>query len=171
MMNRGQQSETLPRWFSRPAPVDGLQASLFTEELDAVLAALRVSRDELARWHARGWTSIGPDYDNELEQEQVNEIRFVRDVSRSGLNDAIVEALFDELPRPMNFDPASVGYSFSLGWVQVVPREEPSVEQLIDEHLDEWLAHLVQEDVERLRSLRDQVDSLIVEADSANEDE
>jgi hypothetical protein len=70
----------------------------------------------------------------------------------------------------MNFDPATVGYSFSLGWVQVVPREEPSVEELFDEHLDDWLARLAQEDVERLRSLREQVESLIAEAESTADD-
>ena len=170
MMNRDQQSETLPRWFKRPAPVDPVQASLFAERLDTVLAALRVSRDELARWYQRGWTSIDPECTGELEQPQADEIRFMRDVLRSGLNDATVEALFNELPRPMNFDPVTVGYSFSLGWVQVVPREGPSVEELFDEHLDEWLAHLAQEDVERLRSLRDQVESLIAEAESADDE-
>lgn len=169
-MNRNQQSETLPSWFKRPASVHPIQPSLFTERLDAVLAGLRVSRDELARWHQRGWVSIGPDCDDELEQTHVNELRFVRDVIRSSLNDATVEKLFAELPRPMNFDPATVGYSFSIGWVQAVLRKEPSVDELFDEHLEEWLAQLAQEDLEPLRRLRDHVESLIVEAEGAGDD-
>lgn len=171
MMDRYRGVDELPPSLKRPASVHDVQQSLFTERLDAVLAGLKVSRDELARWNERGWTSIGPDCDDELEQAQVNEIRFVRDVTRSGLNDATVEGLLSELPRPMNFDPLTVSYNFAIGWVQTLPPEEPSIEELFDEHLDEWLASLAQENLERLRSLRDQVDSLIGDAEGTHQDE
>jgi hypothetical protein len=165
MLNRKYDREVLPPWFTRPEPIRSWQVSLFTDRLDDVMAALKVNTDELARWRERRWISVSPEPAERLEQPQVNEIRFVRDVARSGLNDAIVDALFADLPRPMNFDPGSVAYNFGFGWVAVATREEPDTQTFIEEHLDEWLELVAQDDVERLRALRERLDSLIGAAD------
>src|SRR4051812_46472745 len=63
--------ERLPAWFARPEPFDVWQTSLFAEQLDDVLAALRVNPDELARWSDRGWVSFGPELSDRLEQPHV----------------------------------------------------------------------------------------------------
>ena len=157
---------SFPQWFTSVDSLTAWQASLFTETMDDVLATLRVSSDELDRWHQRGWTSFGSDFAEELDEPHVNEIRFVRDVVRAGLNDAMVAALFSELPKPMNFDPLRVAYSFSLGWVQSVIRKEPDVYDLIETHLDDWLSQVAANDVDRLRLLRDRLDELIVSTEA-----
>jgi hypothetical protein len=158
-------AEALPAWFTRPKPLDVWQTSLFAEQLNDVLAALRVSPDELARWSDRGWVSFGPEFSDRLEQPHVDEIRFVRDVTRSGLSDAMVQVLLTGLPRPMNFDPATIAYSFSLGWVQAVIPEEPDAPELIHQHLDDWLVSLANDDIAELRDLRERIDGLIAEVD------
>lgn len=152
----------LPAWFQRPRPACSHQRYLFGEKMQDVLAELRVSTDELARWHTQGFVSFGPEPSRELEPYAIDEIRFVRDVVRSGLSDAQIDRLFAELPRPMNFDPDAVAYSFSLGWVAAVPTENPDPKEVVDEHLDDWLADLdVEANQGRLTELRDQITTLL----------
>ena len=155
-------SDNLPPWFGRVSSVESAQGSLFADELPVVLAALRVSEDALARWHKQGWVSFGPDRQSALEPQDVNEIRFVRDVVRSGLSDAYIAELFGQLPRPLNFCPDEVPYCFSLGWVMAGPTPEPDVIEIMNEHVDDWLEHLaVSEDQDRLVELRNRIDRLL----------
>jgi hypothetical protein len=158
--------EVLPPWFERPQTVTPWQESLFTDRLDEVLAALRVSSDDLARWRDRRWVSFGPDFTEGLEEPHVNEIRFVRDIARTGFSDAVIDAMLADLPRPMNFDPASVAYSFSLGWVQGVVADKPSVQAMMETHLDDWLLSLEADD---LKAFRDRLDELIAATGAADE--
>lgn len=154
--------ENLPPWFERVTPVESPQRVLFPEDLDAVLAGLKVSHDTLGRWHQRGWVSFGPDRRAPLEPHDVNEIRFVRDVARSGLSDAHVAELLEQLPRPNNFDPDEVAYSFSLGWVWAGPVPPPDPHHFVDEHLDDWLDHLAaNEDQSRLVGLAQRIGDLV----------
>ena len=132
-------SDNLPPWFERVAPVGDVQGSLFTDVLFAVLAVMRVSEDELGRWHNQGWVSFGADRQSSLEPHEVNEIRFVRDVVRSGMSDAYIAELLSQLPRPLNFSPDEVAYSFSLGWVRAGPVSEPDPNDIVDEYVEDWL--------------------------------
>ena len=100
---------------------------------------------------------------------QVNEIRFVRDVVRSGLSDAQIEYSFAQLPRPMDFDLAQVAYSFMLGWVMGAPR--PTPEDVIQDH---HLAELAKaENAERLIELKEQIEGLLerIAPPETNEDD
>ena len=153
----------LPPWFERPRPELTRQLTLFAAAVSEILASLRVSTDELARWHNKGWMSFGPERTSELQPGDVGEIRFVRDVVRSGLTDAQIDRLFAELPRPMNFDPDAVAYSFSLGWVAAMPpAPEADPIEVVDEHLDDWLADLdVDANQGRLIELRDRITTLL----------
>jgi hypothetical protein len=160
--------ERLPEWFMRPVSAGAHQVTLFPDQLDEVLADLRISTDDLCRWHARGWVSFGPDFNEAVQPWDLNELRFVRDVVRSGLTDAQVAARLDELPRPMDFDPATVAYSFSLGWVQAIPPYEPDVSEFMDEHLDEWLQELSENDRDRLIELRERVNDIIATSEEAD---
>lgn len=151
----------LPPWFQRVTSVGDAQCALFPEELATTLATLRVSEDDLGRWAKRGWVSFGPDRQSPLEPHEVNEIRFVRDVMRSGLPDAMIAELLGQLPRPFNFDPDEVAYSFSLGWVLAGPLpEDPS--DVVEQHIDDWLDNVAaNEDEPRLSELRDKIDDLL----------
>lgn len=161
----------LPPWFVRPQPVDCGQSTLFPRSLPAALASLSVSPDELGLWHGKGWVSFDQHRSNPLEEWDVHEIQFVRDVVRSGLTDAKIAVLFEQLPRPMNFHADAVAYSFSLGWV--APRIEPAADPLdvVEEHLDTWIETLLEEGKRsRLEELRDRlVESLA--SGSATEDQ
>jgi len=152
----------LPPWFERPISSDDRQHTLFQRPLPGVLAELHVSADELQRWHAVEWVSFGPDRPEPLEHRHVNEIRFVRDVVRFGLPDAITAVHFEQLPRPMNFNPHAVAYSFSLGWVMARTEPEPDPSDVVDEHIDEWLAELAEAgDRERLEETQTHIEDLL----------
>ena len=75
-------TDGLPHWFTRPSPAYEMQRTLFPEEPTTVLAALRVSDDELARWNAKRWVSFGPQRIERMEPWHVHEVQFVRDVVR-----------------------------------------------------------------------------------------
>lgn len=152
----------LPPWFDKPHPTRDRQPCLFASRLPDALSALRVSVDELARWRSRGWVSFGVDHAGPIEEWHLNELRFVRDVMRSGLTDAQVDHLLGQLPQPTNFNCDAVAYSFSLGWVMVRPR--PDYDEVVNEHVDEWLGGLAEEaDVPRLTELRDRINRLLVQ--------
>ena len=162
------QRQCLPSWFVRPGTVEYRQATLFPPPLPEVLAELCVSADDLVRWHERGWVSFGKDRIEPLEPWDADEIRFVRDVVRSGLDDAYLNRLFAGLPRPMNFDPDAVAYSFSYGWVAVRPFPEPDPSEIVDEHVEDWLCELAeQEEYDRLRGLRDRIHELLAEGEDS----
>ena len=163
--------DRLPPWFQKPDSIECRQSTLFPDELPDVLATLRVSADDLTRWHTRGWVSFGPDLSLGLESWHVNEIRFVRDVVRSGLLDAQIEHLFRQLPRPMNFDPATVAYSFSLGWVMVNPPEELDPDEVMPEHIGDWLVTMADAgELEQLIALRDRIEGLLEAEKHPDED-
>jgi hypothetical protein len=164
-------SEHLPPWFKRVTPVESAQRSLFPEGLPVVLATLRVSEDELGRWSERGWVSFGPDRQTALELQDVNEIRFVRDVARSGLSDAYIAELLEQLPRPLNFSPDEVAYSFSLGWVWVEPVTEPEPSEIVEQYVDDWLEDLAaHQDADRLGELRDRIDQLLTTLENGGQE-
>lgn len=163
--NQARDPSGVPSCFVRPQSDSMVQRSLFPEDLSVVLARLSVSGDELGRWHERGWLSFGPNRTAPLETWDVNEIRFVRDITRSGLSDALVERLLSALPRPMNFDPARIAYSFLYGWVMA-----PDEREVIDAHVDGWIEGLAEEgDVERIRDLERRIADALVAASTAAE--
>lgn len=157
----------LPEWFARPQPEhESQQRSLFEVRLDHLLIRLGVSEDECRRWHDRGWISFDPTPDmlvDETGGPHLNEIVFVRDVVRCGLSDAQVEYMFGMLPKPYNFNPSSISFSFRYGWVEVAPY--PAAETLIEDNLDDWLSELADAgDVDRLQELRDRIEDWLKEA-------
>lgn len=149
----------LPYWLTRPAPHTKTQPSLFRISLDEALMRLRISPDELTRWHAKGWTSFGAsgglDVD-EFDDPKTWELCFVRDIVRSGLTDAQIAWLLETLPRPFAFNPDRIAFSFLHGWIEVVPCREP--ETSIDGVLDLWLETC---DEGQLLSLRDKIEELL----------
>jgi hypothetical protein len=154
--------DRLPPWFLKPQPASETQPTLFPEKLSVVLAKLRVSEDDLARWHERQWISFGPSRKAPLETYDVHQVQFVRDVVRSGLADSQIEGLFNALPRPMTFDPNAVTYSFSLGWVMAKTDPQPDPYEIVQDHVEPWLSYLAESgDKERLAGLRGQIDELL----------
>lgn len=164
-------AQELPHWFQKANLSATQQLSLFTEALPDVLATLRISSDELTRWHQRRWVSIGPDRREPLQPFEVDELQFVRDVVRSGLPDAFIARLFSELPRPMAFDPRAIAYSFTLGWVVANTDPPPAPDDVVNDHLDTWLTTLAEDrERDRLTELRDRIEELLASVPADDEE-
>lgn len=148
-MNAHNSNAELPECWSRPYPDS--QRTLFAEATDQALAALKVSRDDVRRWQALGWISFDVDEMDCIDWPYISEIEFVRNIARSGLLDAQVSALVENLPKPFRFVRQEVAYHFIYGWV-VPTRHDPY--DVIEENLHEWIDDLAErEDVQRLTQL------------------
>lgn len=90
--------DPLPRNWERPH--QDLQRTLFSRPTVEALAEMKVSPDDLQRWHSMGWISFTPKETDVIEQPQENEVRFVRNLARSGLSDAQINHFLQELPKP-----------------------------------------------------------------------
>lgn len=145
----------LPPGLMRPQPTINHQPCLFRVTLAEALARLSVSADDLRRWHGRGWLSFDENMDealDEFDDPKSFEIQIVRDVVRSGLSDVQIESLLAKLPKPFAFNPERLAFSFRHGWVYVKPPVEiPEPSEVIEEHLDEWMAQCDEETLEELR--------------------
>jgi hypothetical protein len=157
-------TDKLPPSLSHPEPITSNQGNLFRVSLLVVIARLGVSPDELRRWHGRGWLSFDEKTNellDEFDDSRILEIQIVRDVARSGLTDAPIEVLFCRLPKPFAFDPDRLVYSFRHGWVIAEPPVEvPDSSEVIEEHIDAWIAGC---DRATLECLRDQISDAIIE--------
>lgn len=159
--------DRLPHWFTRPVPHTASQPSLFTERLDEVLARQRVSTDELRRWAEQGWISFDLGMSEGLEEWHVNEIRFVRDVLRSGLAQAQAAQLLSELPRPLSFSPEQVAYSFTLGWVAAADTTPGEPEEVAYE----WIEELESDgSADELRALQERIEAALKSVSEEPED-
>src|SRR5262245_34835359 len=101
--------------WERPAADD--QRTRFKQQTDNALAELRVSRDEIRRWHQLGWISFEVDALAELDEPEKSEIAFVCSIARSGLSEAQVSVFLGELSKPYKYAPDRVAYHFVFGWV------------------------------------------------------
>ena len=113
-----------PPDFERPHRVEavhGDQLSLFPELTAKTLANARVSYDEAERWRDLGWVSSDVAAFEQLLDNQVAELIFVRNIARSGLTDAQINALFAELPRPYEYRSDHTAYCFAIGWCISAP--------------------------------------------------
>ena len=131
------------------------QLSLFPRRRDKTLAILRVSLDDAAHWQQVGWLSYDAAALETLEDNQIAELVFIRDIARSGLPYPFVTELLGELERPYAYSPETTAYSFSAGWVEVV---FPDMDEMVDQHLDSWVQEKVAEgDEETLSALADSI--------------
>jgi hypothetical protein len=156
----------LPKCWERPT--SDLQAYLFGDSTEDVLATLKVSRDDVKRWKAKGWVSFNIDEMDSLDWAYSHEIEFVRDVARSGLLDAQIDSLLEPLPKPYRFSPHDTAYSFVFGWV-VPARDDPF--EVIENNLDDWIGDLADRgDLDRLQQIADkiaeQIEALQTEEDT-----
>ncbi|MGI6418468.1 MAG: hypothetical protein ACOX1P_22700 [Thermoguttaceae bacterium] len=154
-----------PPWFEYPCPTRDRQRRLFGSDLHAVLVRLQISSDEVARWHAKGWLSFRDLEDSPIDEfrdPRVWELTIVRDIVRSGLADAQIECLLDNLPKPFAFDPDSLAFSFRHGWVEVVLRRFRDPDDVVEEHLDSWLDDC---DEDRLRELKERIEELLEQSE------
>lgn len=142
---------SLPPWIVQSNGYGRPEPDLFPEDLHTALAGIQVSLDEARRWHERGWFPFA--LDDQLHPLAVNHLRFVRDVVRSGLEDAQVAHLMGRLPKGILTGPERTTYSFSYGWVEATQQEAETLD--LDEAIDQLAEN---EDWDRLRELRDQID-------------
>lgn len=159
----GPEMKDIPSWFKRPMSSVARQLKLFVPPLDEVLVELQVSRDELRRWHKEGWLSFDPNLEEESGVDRQDEIGFLRDVIRSGLSDVQLRYLLNLLPKPFDYDPRRIAFSFSLGWIEGV--EGPDSDQVIHDRLDLWLKELAEAgEVEVLQNFGKRIAKLVERA-------
>ena len=131
------------------------QLSLFPSSRDEVLVKVKVSLDDMARWRERGWISYDVAALDTLEDHEIAEMMFVRDVARSGLSDAYVTALLSELAKPYAYPPFTTAYSFSYGWVQV---SFPDMDEMMINYFDSWIEERSgRHELERLEDVQSRV--------------
>jgi hypothetical protein len=107
-----------------------------------MIAAERVSVDDMRRWKAAGLLSFDAELDSEIDllhNPKIHELRFIRDLLRSGLSDSQIEWLLAQLPKPYAFNPDRIAFSFRHGWVIAAAIVEPDPYEMIEEPLDTWL--------------------------------
>lgn len=142
------------------------QLTLFRHSMDVALANAGVSRDEMRRWHRRGWLSF--DYQpidvQTYDDPQINELLFVRDVVRSALSDVQIRQVLRQCPRPLYYHPDFLVYHFRYGLVECLP--QPSTDDLIGNDLDTWLEN---QDRDTLTALREQIDEMLQAQEDSDE--
>ncbi len=144
-------------------PVQLYQRTLFPESIDDALARLHVSPDDVDRWHGWGWLSLGGEpLPSQLDEPQLCELEFVRDLARSGLSNAQVNEWTADLRKPFRYNPRDTACCFSLGWVHIgLEPEEPDVVALVEENVDGWLRETADEgDFERLAEIAELIREL-----------
>jgi hypothetical protein len=162
--------EPLPRHWERPHQHDYLQRTLFSRPTLEALAEMKVSPDDLLRWHSMGWISFNLKETDVIEQPQEDEVRFVRNLARSGLSDAQINHLLQELPKPYSFygEPA---FHFEYGWIvpSVPSREDPF--DVVSENVDDWLEDLANDGkTARLEELASKINELLDQGETADEE-
>ncbi len=143
----------LPKWWTRPVP--NCQRTLLPQDKHQALADLRVTENDLRKWHSRGWISFDVDTVAQLDEPDMWEVQFVRNLALSGLADFQIAQLLEPLPKPYCFDPRYVVFHFEYGWVEPVEQDQFDV---IEENVADWI-----EDIGARRSLRrlEEIKSLI----------
>jgi hypothetical protein len=136
------------------------------------LSELRVTNNDLRRWHHRDWISFDVDTMEELDQPHQWEVEFVRNLAVSGLADVQITQLLEELPKPYAFDPCDVVYHFGYGWVRPV-REDPF--EVIGGNFTDWIEDLGEQQnlskLEEIASLvADQIELLTEPSDDGEEE-
>ena len=170
--SRVRKDDDLPAWFVRPKKRGGIQATLFPEDVHEVLARLKISPDDLARWDQNEWVSFDSNTTHLLGPEQIHEIIFVRDLVRSGLPDAFLKVLLEQLPKPLAVDPNQIAFSFTHGWVLPAFTREPDLWEHIEENVEAWLDQLAEDGQnDRLVELREKIGALIASTDDSDEEE
>lgn len=156
--------EQLPPVWQRP--ILDTQPTLFPQPAAEVLAELHVSFDDAQRWSKVGWLSFEAIGRTEIDEPEQRELRFVRNIARSGLSDSQVNQLLSQLRKPYCYDPESTAYHFRYGWVS--PRWSHPF-PVIEQHLTNWIDYLVSVgDLGPLDDLRGYIDEQL---DDASDDE
>ena len=160
-----------PEPWHRPTQI--LQRTLFPYPAEEALARASVSRDDIERWRELDWISFAVDALTTLDDPELSELLFIRNIARSGLSDEQIDTFLEELPKPYRYDPQRTAYNFAWGWVEApaIPGT-CHVDAFIEEHLSHWIAEKAEEgDSDRLHHLLSEVFEKLRPSASTNEDE
>jgi len=153
--------------WARPHP--DTHPRLFGTPTEEVLADLRVTREDVKRWHELGWLSFDVDPTAELQEQHEKEIRFVRHLAVSGMSSAQINEILEKLRKPYAYEPDSMAYHFTHGWV--VPRIGDAFD-VVDEHVSGWISELASGgEIGRLEQLAAEIAGAIEELDENGEDD
>jgi hypothetical protein len=116
----------------------------------------------MENWRVLGWISYDVRRLDALDESQVSELAFVRNIARSGLTRIQVDMFLEGLAKPYCYDPSRVAYSFAHGWVQ-----RPDLPATVELHaymrdnIDAWITAL--ED-SRNRAMLDRLGTSVIKA-------
>ena len=163
-------STTLPKWWTRPVP--NCQRTLFPQDKQQALADLRVTEDDLRKWHHQGRISFDIDTVDQLDEPDMREVQFVRNLASSGLADFQMDQLLEALPKPYCFDPRYIAFHFGYGWVEPV-EEDPF--DVIEENVADWIEDLgSSRKIRRLEEIKSlveaQIDALTEPVDNGDQE-
>lgn len=133
--------------WEKPRRID--QRSLFPRTRAEMLAMAKVSESDLLHWRDAGWLR-GDFWTTEtLDDPELNELCFIRNLARSGLFADDIDRLLYELEAPYSYCPTRTAYSFAHGWVQSLTQPSlDDIDEFMDRHLLDWAKAKVAEDPE-----------------------
>ena len=133
------------------------QPTLFPMPLERFETESQVSADEMRRWHQAGWLSFDPANMTQVDWGEDTEVRFIRALARSGMNDEWITIVLAPLSRPFCYEPATTFFSFATrSWISLPTKPDSSIEDKITALADA-------EDWESLRDIRDMIDGYLPE--------
>lgn len=162
--------DPLPRNLERPHQHNYRQRTLFSRPTGEALAEMKVSPDDFQRWHSMSWISFNLKETDVIEQPQENEVRFVRNLARSGLSDAQINHLLQELPKPYSFygEPT---FHFEYGWIVPSVPSGGYPFDVVSKNLEVWLEDLANDgNTERLEELASKISELLGQEETADEE-
>jgi hypothetical protein len=157
----------IPQWWSSPVQLSIEQRDLFTEQVGKVLVRERIGTDELDRWHDKGWISFSHTKEEQAQWQHVAEIRFVKQIARSGLSDVQIDEMLRDLPRPLRYRSEAIAYSYEYGWVEPDLR---SADEIVTDNIDAWLVSKAEaEDWTCLGELAERIGELVPDEQEVDE--
>jgi len=113
------------------------QRTLFPQSRLDVLAQAKVGETDLVAWVEKGWLSSTYSDMEKLDDPEIAEIVFVRNLARSGLYADDIDRLLRSLPKPYQYRSPLVAYCFALGWVETLAPSD--IEEVFRERAIAWL--------------------------------
>lgn len=115
------------------------QQSLFPRTRAEVLAMAKISESDLIHWRDAGWLKSDFWSTEMLDEPEVYELCFIRNLARSGLCADDIDRLLYELEAPYCYCPTRTAYSFAFGWVQSLTQPSlDDIDEFMEKHLLEW---------------------------------
>ncbi len=145
------------------ARVSATQQLLFPPNPRDICVEIGLNWWTAVKLHQDGWLSFNPESSPELDEATEAELRFVGSIVAAGCDAGLLRQLLGGLSKPYRYDGSRIYYDWSARCWRFLPGPETV--------FSDWLESLVtDEDVGRLKELKDQIDEALKSAGEANSD-